>query len=92
MLFNVQRRGSKALFCDDDHIAKTGAVLSSHERENAMTHHPLMRLMKKYDIPLTRENYLNLAYMGEVPEQLSAEKRRILPSNSRTDTLIAHQE
>ena len=79
MLFNVQRRGSKALFCDDDHIAKTGAVLSSHERENAMTHHPLMRLMKKYDIPLTRENYLNLAYMGEVPEQLSAEQEADLP-------------
>ncbi|MGB8613040.1 MAG: hypothetical protein WCD60_15600 [Pseudolabrys sp.] len=44
-----------------------------------MTHHPLMRLMKKYDIPLTRENYLNLAYMGEVPEQLSAEQIADLP-------------
>jgi hypothetical protein len=27
VLFNVQRRGSKALFCDDEHIAKTGAAL-----------------------------------------------------------------
>ena len=79
MLFNGKRPGSKALFCDDDHIAKTGAVLSSQARENAMTHHPLMRLMKKYDIPLTRENYLNLAYMGEVPEQLSAEQEADLP-------------
>ena len=47
--------------------------------ENAMTDEPLMRLMKKYDIPLTRENYLRLAYMGEVPEQLSAEQEADLP-------------
>ena len=44
-----------------------------------MTDEPLMRLMKKYDIPLTRENYLRLAYMGEVPEQLSAEQEADLP-------------
>ena len=44
-----------------------------------MTHDPLKRLMKKYDIPLTRENYLELAYMGEVPEQLSAEQEADLP-------------
>ena len=46
-----------------------------------MTHHPLMRLMKKYDIPLTRENYLHLAYMGVVPEQLSAEQEAGRPLN-----------
>jgi hypothetical protein len=45
--------------------------------ENAMT--GLMRLMKKYDIPLTRENYLKLAYLGEVPEPLSAEQEADLP-------------
>ena len=39
----------------------------------------LMRLMKKYDIPLTRENYLKLAYVGEVPEPLSAEQEADLP-------------
>ena len=39
----------------------------------------LMRLMKKYDIPLTRENYLKLAYLGEVPEQLSAKQEADLP-------------
>ena len=47
--------------------------------ENAVTDNPLKRLMKKYDIPLTRENYLELAYMGEVPEQLSAEQEADLP-------------
>ena len=47
--------------------------------ENAMTDEPLMRLMKKYDIPLTRENYLKLAYVGEVPEPLSAEQEADLP-------------
>ena len=45
--------------------------------ENAMT--GLMRLMTKYDIPLTRENYLKLAYLGEVREPLSAEQEADLP-------------
>jgi len=30
--------------------------------------------MQQFGIPVTRENYLNLAYMGEVPEVLKAEQ------------------
>jgi hypothetical protein len=57
-----------------------------------MTDHPLMRLMKKYDIPLTRENYLNLAYMGEVPEQLSAEQDADLPVELRSSaSMLVHE-
>lgn len=36
-------------------------------------------MMIKYNIPLTRENYLDLAYMGDVPEELSAEEEADLP-------------
>ncbi len=35
-------------------------------------------LMKKYDIPLTKENYLELVY-GETPGELEAEEIAALP-------------
>lgn len=36
-------------------------------------------LMKKYDIPLTKENYLELIYNGDVPTELEAEEIAALP-------------
>ena len=36
-------------------------------------------LMKKYDIPLTRQNYLDLVYNGDVPTELEAEEIATLP-------------
>jgi hypothetical protein len=39
----------------------------------------LIDLMRHHNIPITRENYLELAYMGEVPEELSAEEEANLP-------------
>jgi hypothetical protein len=44
---------------------------------------PVLDLMLKNKIPLTRENYLNVAYMGEVPEELSAEEELELPEEFR---------
>jgi hypothetical protein len=35
--------------------------------------------MKQENIPMTRENYLALAYLGNVPEQLDAEEESMLP-------------
>lgn len=35
--------------------------------------------MKESGIPMTRENYLELAYMGDPPEKLSAEEEADLP-------------
>lgn len=32
------------------------------------TEDPLLALMKEHNIPLTRENYLTLAYMGDQPD------------------------
>jgi hypothetical protein len=37
------------------------------------------RLQDKNNIPLTRENYLNLAYLGNPPEELCAEEESMLP-------------
>jgi len=35
--------------------------------------------MKQENIPLTRENYLALAYLGNPPEELGAEEEAELP-------------
>tara|TARA_R110002050_G_scaffold9797_1_gene34521 strand:- start:5575 stop:5712 length:138 start_codon:yes stop_codon:yes gene_type:complete len=40
-------------------------------------------MMIKFNIPLTRENYLDLAYMGDVPDELSAEEEAELPEHFR---------
>jgi hypothetical protein len=39
----------------------------------------LLKLMRRFNIPITRENYRELAYMGEVPAELSAEEEANLP-------------
>ena len=35
--------------------------------------------MKKNNVPLTRENYLDYAYLGNPPDQLTAEEEAELP-------------
>jgi hypothetical protein len=35
--------------------------------------------MKKNNIPLTKENYLDLAYLGDPPEKLGAEEEAQIP-------------
>jgi hypothetical protein len=35
--------------------------------------------MKKHNIPLTRENYLALAYLGDPPDELGAEEEAEIP-------------
>ena len=43
---------------------------------------PLMRLMRRFGMSVTRENYLNLAFLGE-PSEMDAELEAILPSELR---------
>lgn len=38
-----------------------------------------MRLLVKYGMPVTRENFINLAYFGEPPAEWSAEDEANLP-------------
>ncbi len=40
--------------------------------------------MKKHDVPMTRENYLELAYLGNPPSSLSAEEESELPEEFQT--------
>lgn len=39
----------------------------------------VLEYMKKNNIPLTRENYLNINYMGNPPEELGAEQEFEIP-------------
>lgn len=39
----------------------------------------VLRFMEEHDIPATRQNYLDLAYMGNPPEVLDAEAEADLP-------------
>lgn len=39
----------------------------------------VLALMKRFNMPMTREQYLELAYMGEVPEEIGAEEEAGLP-------------
>ena len=39
----------------------------------------VLNYMKKINVPLTRENYLDYAYFGNPPEELSAEEEAALP-------------
>jgi hypothetical protein len=45
--------------------------------------YPLLELMQYLKIPLSREHYLNLEYMGKVPAQLSPEQEADLPPQFR---------
>lgn len=40
---------------------------------------PLLQEMQRLGIPLTRENYLDAAYLGDAPEPLPAELEQQLP-------------
>lgn len=46
----------------------------------------VLEYMKQKKIPLTRDRYLNLAYMGEVPEPLSAEEEAQIPKEIKEDS------
>jgi hypothetical protein len=39
----------------------------------------VLEKMKEEGIPMTRENYLELAYMGNPPEELDGEEEAALP-------------
>lgn len=40
---------------------------------------PVIQLMQKYDIEMTRDNYLYYAFMGDVPEEIGAEIEDEIP-------------
>ena len=55
----------------------SNAQAASDRRTGGSDQDGVLGLMKRYGIPITRQNYLDLAYMGEVPAELSAEGKQI---------------
>jgi hypothetical protein len=43
----------------------------------------VLALMKKFDLPMTREQYIELAYFGEEPDIFGAELEEALPEQFR---------
>ena len=43
----------------------------------------VIALMKKFNLPMTREQYIELAYLGEEPEIFGAELEEALPEQFR---------
>jgi len=44
-----------------------------------------LKFLKENNLPITRENYLYVAYLGNSPEELDAEVEMELPKNLRID-------
>ena len=59
----------------------------SQTSQEASTHQhgtdALSRLMTRFKVPVTRESYLNLAYLGHPPKELGAEEEADLPKAAR---------
>lgn len=48
-----------------------------------MTTDVVVELLHRAGVPLTRKNYLNMAYFGKPPKELSAEEEAELPEEIR---------
>ena len=66
---------------------------SPHHRESAHQHGKkdgLLELIKIAGVPLTREDYLNLSYLGKVPHELTPEQEDELPPQFRREPAVDH--
>jgi hypothetical protein len=48
-----------------------------------ITTDPTLRFLREHNLPLTRANYLYIAYMGNPPEELDPEVEASLPREVR---------
>ena len=46
---------------------------------NPLDENPLLSLMREYNAPMTREEFLNLKYMGSVPDEIPPEEEADFP-------------
>jgi hypothetical protein len=53
--------------------------ISKRELESELQASPVLRYMYDHNMPLTRENFLSLAYFGNPPELLGVEEEAELP-------------
>ena len=56
------------------------------EEESSTEHDSTLKFLKENDLPLTKANYLAVAWLGNPPKELDAEADAELPQNSATKT------
>ena len=49
------------------------------ENESSNTPDPTLEFLRENDLPINRENYLAVAYLGNPPKELDAEQEDALP-------------
>jgi hypothetical protein len=52
----------------------------------------VIEFMRQHNIPMTRENYLEIAFMGSPPEELDAEAEFDLPEQFQLNPPIDYDE
>ena len=66
----------------DDPIFTGRATISSH---NKQPEDPVIELMKKYAVEMTKENYIYYSFMGDIPDTLDAEFLASIPEHLLSD-------
>ena len=66
----------------DDPILTGRATISSH---NKQPEDPVIELMKKYAVEMTKENYIYYSFMGDIPDTLDAEFLASIPEHLLSD-------
>lgn len=62
----------------DDPIFNEGFKVSSHNKSTVDD--PVLQLMRKYRVEMTKENYIYYSFMGDIPENLDAEFLASIPT------------
>jgi hypothetical protein len=73
---------------DVDFLRRVGVTTETSLEEavrGLKTNNCVLRYMINNKIPLTRDNYLSLAYFGDLPDELSAEEEAELPEFFQLD-------
>jgi hypothetical protein len=85
-LDDVVRQLTDVIFSDEvtvDQVKEARKSAAERRRAGGQDIEDLFKLMRRHNIPITRENYLELAYLGKPPAKLSEEEEASLPPEIR---------
>ena len=68
-----------------DDMPLDDAIAATAEEESSTEHDPTLKFLQDHDLPLTRANYLAIAWLGNPPKELDAEQEAELPDNIGED-------
>ena len=68
-----------------DPIASRHQAMSPQEYQRLIGSHPVLEFMHRHKIPMTRENYVDIANMGRPDEAWTHEHEAMLPAIFRAE-------